>query len=50
MLIRERFQEDGVDNAEDRGVGADANRDGQDGDGGGERRFSDQPERVPEIV
>src|SRR5476649_2368772 len=49
VLVGERPEEDGVDDAEDRGVGADANRDGQNGDGAGERSLSDQPERVPEI-
>jgi hypothetical protein len=50
VLVGGRPEEEGVDDAEDRGVGADANRDGQDRDGAGERRFLDQPQRVSEIV
>ena len=50
MLIGRRLQEHRVDHTEDRRVSADANRDGEDRDGRGQRRFSDQPECVPEIV
>ena len=39
LLVRERAKEDRVGHAEDGGVRADAESEGQDGDGGEARRF-----------
>jgi hypothetical protein len=41
----EGMQDDGVDDAEDRGVGADAEGEGQDGDGGEAGIFAEGAER-----
>src|SRR5262249_40354943 len=50
VRIRERFEEHCTNDAEDRGVGADADGDREHGDERRDRCFSNQPECVPEFV
>ena len=47
---RELAQQDLVDQREDRGVGADAERQRQDGDGGEERAAAEAAQRQAEVV
>ena len=44
MRVRKRLEHHTVHNAEDRGVGADAEGEGQDGDGGEAGRFAQHAE------
>jgi hypothetical protein len=46
---RERLQQDGVDDGEHRGVGADAEGQSEDGEEREAGRSSEQPERVPDV-
>jgi hypothetical protein len=46
LRIRQRLQQHAVDDAEDGGVGADADRQGQDGDSGEHRQLDQPPQDV----
>src|SRR5688572_8174836 len=50
FLEPERVQEDGINDAKDRGVRSDAEREGKDGDEGEPRRLPELAESVTEIV
>src|SRR4029077_19035277 len=50
ILVRERTQEDGVGDAEDRGAGADSEGDGQDGGGREDGTLAESPERVQNVA
>ncbi len=50
LLVVERLEHDAVDDAEDRAVGADAQRDGDDGDDRVSRRAAELPQTVPEVL
>jgi len=48
--IRQRSEKDGVDDAENRGVGADADSERDDGDGGEAEVRAQGAEGVPEVL
>ena len=48
--VRQRVQQNGLDDAEDRGVGADSERERQDSDTGEARRRGELPDREPRIA
>jgi hypothetical protein len=47
---RQWLEQDGVDGGEDRRIGADAEREGDDGDGCERRRAAEQPQRVADVL
>src|SRR5262249_22326023 len=50
VLVREWLKQDGIDDAEDRGVGADGEAEREDGDGGEARVFGHRAEPVACVV
>ena len=50
LRIRERSQQDRVDHAEDRGVRADPEREGEDGDESEARRFAQLAESEAKVI